>query len=318
MKAVNFGASHSGSPDSPEWHAWRAAGIGGSDAVVIAAHYGLLEGDTPPWVKGIDHLYRQKRGEQVEQQEMSFAMQRGRDAEDGVRARYSAEIGEAFSPMFGEMDEEPRIRASFDGVDLDGDRLLEIKVPGRKVLDAAAAGQIIGYYQPQCAHQGLVAWGHPEAWGDGREFHFVAANPDSGQMHAVVLAGCKLDGLRTLAGKLYDAERDFLARLSEGDHPAGADFLALAAQWAERRRRIDAIEEEMADIKTRLIEIASANRWDKMTACGVNVRRTEARGSVDYQALLRALGVQPTDEQIEAARRPGRAGWTVELAKGGQ
>lgn len=64
MKVVNFTAE-SGSPDSPEWHAWRAGGIGGSDAAIIAFNGGLLKAhEAAPWQRDYAGLLRIKRGEE--------------------------------------------------------------------------------------------------------------------------------------------------------------------------------------------------------------------------------------------------------------
>ena len=41
MKQVYF-SNESGSPQTAEWHAWRARGIGASEAAIVAGHYGLI------------------------------------------------------------------------------------------------------------------------------------------------------------------------------------------------------------------------------------------------------------------------------------
>lgn len=316
MRVVTFGSTNTGSPQTAEWHAWRAGGIGSSDAMVIAHDAGLIA-STPSWAMSMDELLHAKRtGDVKDKVGNNFAVRRGAENEDAVRLGYQEQVGEVFMPGFGEMDAEPRIRASFDGRSFCGTKLLEIKVPGRVVIEAALAGKIIDYYLPQCGHQALVAWGHPDEWDAGNEFHFVVGDYRNQSIHPVVLAGKGLDMLREFATKLFAAEQRFLAMLDgEEAPPANDEFVALASQWLAAKRQADALAAQADEFRQSLVALAEAQGRPEIEGAGVRVRRVEAKGSVDYQKLLSSLGVTPSEEQMEAARKKGRTSWMVEAIR---
>jgi putative phage-type endonuclease len=178
MKQVAFTTS-SGSPDNDAWHAWRAQHLGASDAPVIAAGRGLCS--KPSWARALHALWLEKTG-QLPPQKSNFAMNRGRQYEETARLAYEAKTGEMVSPCFGECEPFPQLSASFDGMSLDGNTIVEIKVPSAKVHEMAKNGQVVDYYVPQIAHQALVAWGMPESWGNDKRAFFVSYDPDKDEL----------------------------------------------------------------------------------------------------------------------------------------
>lgn len=203
MKIVHFKAA-SGSPDSADWHSWRNQGIGGSDATMIASAFRLI-GDIPPWTKPPIAV---KLGLYV--QEINAAMERGRIREESIRTRACQILDIEFTPMFGEMDAWPIMRASFDGVSLFDD-ILEIKCSKSSYL-AAKNNSIPEYYLPQLAHQAMVYHGPVDVWPADFKIYFAAENPET---EDIAIAAIHSNELREMAEKLYETEQLFWMKLEE-------------------------------------------------------------------------------------------------------
>jgi len=322
MKIVNFDADAvSGSPDSPEWHAWRAQGIGGSDAAVIARHAGLLE-DAPQWVKTAHQLWAIKTGRVEDTFRGNWATERGRQGEDPVRQAYEAATGILVSPMFGEMELHPATRASFDGLAFDFSVITEIKCPSAAVHAAAREGRVVDYYRPQLAHQALVAWGHPDEWDGGNEVHFVTGVPErlaegNTDPTAIAVVRLKARELATYAAQLLEAEMDFWRCVTENRPPAGEGWEALAAQWLRHKEAAARAEEARKAVEAAMREYVEAHHLLVGEGGGVRFQKEHRKGSVDWDKALKLAGVEIPDEIIEQARRPGTESWVCRQVKGG-
>jgi len=98
------------------------------------------------------------------------AMRAGNENEQWIREYVEKETGETFSPLVGVWDEDERFRASFDGINFDGDTVLEIKY-SRHTHEALRRGEIPRHYMIQMQHQLLVS-------GAERAI-FAVAHPDT-------------------------------------------------------------------------------------------------------------------------------------------
>jgi hypothetical protein len=156
-----------------------------------------------------------------------------------------------------------------------------------------------------------VAWGEPDQWDLSNEFHFVVADYQDGKRYPVVLTGERLAWLRDFAAKLYDAERRFLAVLDSGESPTDGDYAVLAQRWLLLKRQADAIAAELDEAREALIAYVQAQDRPELEGHGVRVTRSVAKGSVDYAKVLKQLGVEVSDDVLNAARRPDRVSWTV-------
>jgi putative phage-type endonuclease len=125
-----------------EWLSWRREGIGASDAPVIM---GLS-----PWQKE-GELLLLKTGQKAERP-ANDAMERGKRLEPLARQAYVEHTGVAVEPMCVQSREHAWMRASLDGLSLDGSHVVEIKCPGEKDHSLAAAGTVPGKYYPQLQH----------------------------------------------------------------------------------------------------------------------------------------------------------------------
>lgn len=312
MRSVVF-QTVSGSPDTAEWHAWRQAGIGGSDAPIIAAEAGLLA-DKPAWMKSANHLYLLKTG-QREQEDLSNnpAIRRGKENEEPARQLFEEQTGILLSPCFGEMESHPFVRASFDGMTFEHDVIAEIKVPSQKVHDLAKFGRVVEYYKPQLAHQALVAWGHPESWTNQTAF-FISYVPETGEL-AIVEKPAK--DYRGLAEKLLEAEAKFWASVEEAVPPCGAEWIEAAARYMAVNIQLDMAKADAELAKARLIELLGSGK--KMEGGGVSLVRSVKAGSVDYSTILKELMPGKSDDDIKAFcekyRKEGSETLTVRIEK---
>lgn len=312
MKSVVFKTA-SGSPDSAEWHAWRMAGIGGSDAPIIAADAGLLT-NKPAWMKSTNHLFLIKTG-QKEQEDLSNnpAVRRGKENEEPARRIFEEQTGILLSPCFGEMDLHPFVRSSFDGLTFEQDVLAEIKVPSQKVHDLAKFGRVVDYYKPQIAHQALTAWGHPEGWGDQMTY-FISYKPEEGELFYVEKPA---KDYRALAEKLLEAEIRFWASVEQAVPPCGAEWIEAAARYISVNEQLDLVKTEVEVAKAKLVELLGAGQ--KMEGGGVSLVRSARAGNVDYVAAVKELMPEKSDEDIkeffERYRKEGSETLTVRIDK---
>jgi putative phage-type endonuclease len=188
VKIINLGQR------TPAWLAWRAGGVGSSDAAAVLG--------VSPW-KSRAALLREKvrllTGHEVKDRS-NGAMRRGRDLEPRVAAWYAGWYARPTAAVCGEHDTHGWLRASFDGLAADG-VAVEIKCPNAADHEMALAGKVPEKYVPQCDH--LLLAGENTV----RELHYVSYSDffDRHRQYAVVV-------VRPAAGRLallLDAERAF-------------------------------------------------------------------------------------------------------------
>lgn len=129
-----------------EWLEWRKNKITATDATAIM-------GVSP--YKDVDKLYEEKV--KCYEPVVNSYMQRGKDLEPIALAAFENETGMIMFPMVGCHEEIDWMAASFDGMTIERDVILEIKCPGKKDHSTALKGQIPKKYYPQIQHQIHVA-----------------------------------------------------------------------------------------------------------------------------------------------------------------
>lgn len=301
MKSINF-AAESGSPDSAAWHAWRAAGLGASDACVVAASHGLCS--KPKWAKALDALVAEKAGLAFTNVKPNWAMVRGREGEASALRAFEEATGLALAPAFGESDAHPWLRASFDGLDFMGETLAEVKCPSLASHKEAKEGKVPDYYLVQIAHQGIVAWGSPSHWKAGtHQAFYVSYHPETGDLAYVEV---KVSELAALAGRYLPLATRFwdevLKARAQGVAPEptepavplppdlAADAKAAADEFLSLSAQAAALDERLAAARKRLIDAARA-AGGRLEAFGVLAYETEVQGAVDYAKAIKDLGV---------------------------
>lgn len=126
-----------------EWLTWRREGIGGSDAPSILGAEGAFSSPYDVW----------EEKTQGTTKEDNYAMRMGRDKEGSVREWFEEQSGLSFFPMLSVHDDHSWIRASLDGIELEGRHAVEIKNLGEKDHSIAVAGGVPQKYFIQCQHQ---------------------------------------------------------------------------------------------------------------------------------------------------------------------
>lgn len=130
---------------SPEWMKWRRSKIMASDAPI-------LMGVSP--YKTIEALLNEKL--RCYEQPQTHWMQRGIELEPAALELFEKETGLTMFPCVGLHDNE-WMAASFDGMTIDEDAIVEIKCPGKKDHAIALKGEIPAKYYPQLQHQICVS-----------------------------------------------------------------------------------------------------------------------------------------------------------------
>ncbi len=124
-----------------EWRNWRKNGIGASDAPVIMGEN--------PW-KSSKKLLEEKLST-VDRDYQNAAMARGAALEPEARRRFEEMSKIKVQPVCLQSKKYDWLRASVDGLALDGSAVVEIKC-GESVYKKASTKQIPTYYMGQLQH----------------------------------------------------------------------------------------------------------------------------------------------------------------------
>lgn len=309
MKIVTF-ETNTGSPDTQAWLDWRRGGIGGSDAVVIAAAHGMIARNMiPAWVRSLEWLRSDKLGEAAPIEE-NFAMIRGKQGESRARMMYEEQTGLSVAPIFGEQAENPFIRSSFDGMSLCGDVVAEIKLPGEDAHTVAALGDVPVYYEPQLAHQGLTAWGHPDLWDNSKELHYVSLDANAQDLAIVPR---KAKHYAKTAARLFELEAEFWRKLQSGEPIFGSEYANLAALYHQALRLEAEAKKAKDDARAELEAYLKAEGKEKHQGEGLILSYDPKKGNVDYAAFLKAKGID--EKELEEYRKEGSKPFVIRVEK---
>ena len=316
---------------SDEWHAWRSQGISASEAPAIvgrspyktiwrvwAEKTGLIAAKdlsrNPNVIRGVinEGAARAQFEETVDDDEMAEPV------DDSVRQEIAQKHGVTLIPVCGESDENPLMRASFDGL-TDTGIPVEIKCPAQSTfLDVVMLGReskAYNIYWCQVQHQIYVAGsskGYLYFWFEGFDVAFEIQRDDA------------------FLVELVDKSMEFWAHLKNGTEPfknpdedifiptgecAGL-WLALAAEYRQEEEKLSSYREEMKKLESRLDE--KERRFLDMMAefscgeyAGVRVTRYVAKGSIGYKSVVKALLPDLTDGQMERFRGKPKTGVRV-------
>ena len=304
MKTVNL------EQRSQAWLDWRRCGVTASDAAVIV-------GQSP--YKSRWQLWAEKSG-LLEEPDLSSNphVQRGIEDEDDARNRMEQALGDApLLPVCGEWEQNPRLRASFDGITKDGIPV-ELKAPCLKVYQEVKTlkDQSEGYRRAlvQVQFQMLVA-DAPRGW----LCFYHKGMP--------ILPVC-ISRDENLIQPLQQEAEAFWQRVEQGDEPdkdpnldvfvpqglsEQAQWHKLAAIYRRRQLHLDELKEELNHGKSQqklmqheLQKLMGAFRVAESD--GLRICRSDCVGSVDYQKALEALCQQHqlALPDLDAFRRKGR------------
>jgi putative phage-type endonuclease len=271
--------------NTPQWQAWRARGLGSSDAPVVM-------GDSR-WLTS-RKLWEIKTGRRAEDgvDSENRAMKRGRALEGAAREAYEAYTRVQMEPHCLIHGEYSWMRASLDGITFDGSTILEIKCPMRerdRIL--AQQGRIPPHYHAQLQHQ-LEVSGAAQAhyWSfDGAAGILIEVSPD----HAY-------------AKRLVEAEAAFWQLVVKNHWPEpDQEALDLSSDPKWREAALRYREAKLKLESATLVEQHLRGILDRMATsrrtygCGVELVKSSRRGAVDYSAVPELRGVD-----LEPYRKP--------------
>lgn len=127
---------------TPEWLEWRHKGIGASDAPIIMGEN--------PW-KRVDELLREKRGP-ARDSIKNEAMNRGALLEPEARRCYVTRTGNEVKPACLQSNQYVWLRASVDGISINGNMIVEIKCGESVYRHTAQYRCAPDYYYGQLQH----------------------------------------------------------------------------------------------------------------------------------------------------------------------
>lgn len=125
-----------------EWLEWRLDGIGGSDAPVIMG--------VSPW-KSYHKLWVEKATRVYEDIE-NEAMRRGKALEEPARQKFEEMLDVIVFPKTAVHPDFHYMRASIDGIDIEGKIGVEIKNANKEDHAEAKSGRVPEKYYPQVQH----------------------------------------------------------------------------------------------------------------------------------------------------------------------
>ena len=302
---------------SEAWLDWRREGVTASDAAVLL-------GQSP--YKSRWQLWAEKSGV-LETQDVSSNphVQRGIEQEDDARNLMEQALGDApLLPVCGEWEQNPRLRASFDGVTKDGIPV-ELKAPCQKVYlevknlkDQAAAYQL-AFVQVQ--------------------FQIMVADAQKGWLcfyhKGMPLLPVCIARDECLVRQLQQEAEAFWQCVEEGNEPEKdpekdvfvpqglmeqAQWHKLAMMYRRRQVQLDKLKEDLETGKSRQKQLQQALQqlmgdFRVAESDGLRICCSECTGSVDYQKALEALCEQHqlALPVLEPFRRKGRAQVRVTL-----
>jgi putative phage-type endonuclease len=285
---------------SDAWLAWRNSGIGGSDAPIIMGQ--------SPW-KSAYQLWLEKTGQAERPTPNPYAqkaMDRGNALEPIARERVEDMMGILFDPIC--IEGNPSwMKLSSDGIDFSGTKVLEIKCPGGRDHATAVQGKIPDKYRDQLQH--TLAVTHAEVC-------FYASYRPEEQENPIIIEVLpdreRIELLKEREAKFWEAvsKRDYgiFEESSQDDAPEG--FAALARQWILLQEELEHMGSEQKSLQDQLLKIAGG----EIRACGLEIVQTKRRGTIDYTAAFKALGIDP--DSMEPFRKPDVLGVKVQRLGG--
>jgi putative phage-type endonuclease len=190
---------------SPEWLAWRQAGLGSTSAPVIMGRSKWTTKEEL-WLEKVQAVHRElpewvklKLGEKKGGTRNTSSMRRGQDLEPKVRDLHEQWVGVRCDPVCAVHSEYSWLKASLDGYSASHRIVLEIKCPNADDHGAALRGKVPRHYQDQVDHLLLVT--------GAEQLHYCSYSPRFGVSMELAVVRVFPDPRRL--EKLLQAEKQF-------------------------------------------------------------------------------------------------------------
>jgi putative phage-type endonuclease len=271
---------------SSEWLEYRRSRIGASDAAAIL-------GESPynsPYTLWAEKILDVKKT-------VTSSMRYGHEQEEPARQIFEQRLGCIFFPKVCESEERPWQIASLDGLTIDGDVALEIKLANGDDHEIAKQGRVPAKYVPQLQHQmsviGLdkIFYGSRNYQGDTAIVEFKR---NDSYINLILEAEEKFY-YENMLNKTPPAYIDFdEQRLFEGSWQDVSVYYMMANE-VEKRAKKD---------KDRAMErIHQLAKGKEHSEAGYRLKRSIVKGSVDYEALLKENAIDAERYRKESTER---------------
>lgn len=277
-----------------EWKAWRAKGIGASEAPIIM--------NVSPWRTRFQ-LWESKTGLVPDTWEGNSATRRGQELEPKARAHYELTYGIEMPVVHVEHKEYPFIRASLDGYNEQQSIVLEIKCPGKDDHDLAKQGKVPEKYYPQLQHQ-LLASGaakvHYYSF-DEVSAHLVEVLPNAEYCQKLLNELIIFWGMVQTKQPPEFEDRDF-------KKVKDIEAITALAKWNDVKSQIEALEKQETELREQILEkLEKHPRWKHD---GTTIYKSFRKGSIDYAKIPEIKGLD-----LEQYRKKGSSSWTFRREK---
>lgn len=280
------------------WKAWRRDGLTATEAAVVL-------GQSP--YKTIWRLWMEKKGRALPPDLSAVpAVSYGKKFESTARQLFEDKHGLA-PAVCGEFDADPRYRASFDGLTLEGIPV-EIKCPQENTLADVRLNRELSeaymLYYVQVQHQLLVS---------GASYGWLVF------LDNLSLLEFRIERNDDLIQKIKEAGDRFLASLENDEEPnpdpsqdpfipsgnTAVSWQQAAQTWLECEKKIKEVE-EIKKVQNKAKETLRTLMGDFQTgeAFGLKITVSESIGCIDWKEAAINGGIKPED--AEKFRKKGR------------
>lgn len=213
------------------------------------------------------------------------AMKKGQEAEPEIRANACKITGADFKPAVGVWDKDERFSASFDGIDIEQNLILEIKFSKNEFEYVKQNGKPSEKYLLQVNHQLMVS---------GAEicYFFVKNNETAELTYCIVYPNLEImqnirDKWEFFTSK-YDGE--FLI-----DESIDEKWESDINELKKITEQIKKLDEKSKKIKAEIVADIKDRSGDKFNGFGVSISRVKSK-TYDYKGFLKANNLTLTDD----------------------
>jgi putative phage-type endonuclease len=247
-------------------------------------------------------IWEQKMGLSI--QEENWAMSRGKELEPEARAAYETETGEIMFPSVEFNSDYPWAIASLDGINMEANRIVEIKCPGEKDHVIAVNKTIPEKYQLQMQYQMMVTGlQSADYWSyrDGKGV-LLSLSKDEEKIKEII-AGAENFYFNHLVPGIPPplSEKDILNREDE----------ALWIVTAEELSQLNSYKKDLeVKIELKKEELISLSENKSSRANGFKFTKSYRKGSIDYSSIPDLVSID-----LEKYRKTGVISWTFSTFK---
>ena len=262
---------------TPQWHAWRACGLGGSDIACIM-------GMNP--YKTAFQLWEEKMGLR-DGAFTNSAMQRGHDYEEEAREWIEDSLDLPLCPPVCIQDDEfSFMKASLDGYCPEEDLIIEIKVPTERTMARFVMEDYFEKYRCQVQWQLMISGCHKAI--------FAVYSPEEARAHHEEVSRDEpfIEELKEAATKFWGdylegkppslSNKDYEEVIDEDLMLHCEEYKRIHAQLKDYLSQAKPLEDELKSLKSKITELGNDGNF---RAYGISCSRSSPKVSYDIKAM---------------------------------